>query len=158
MESKEPSFGEKSLQKNEQGGEKNPEKKEECDECEELEPEVIKKQLEKNPAIMRETIMGFMKSGPMMPPFLEKIDGKHITQALSTMDKEMEHEYKDRKWKKCFTAFYVIIGLGVFVYLAHFFVDTNNIDLLKEILKIGGAVVVGAFGGYGMNEVKHKNK
>lgn len=131
-----------------------------CDKdgAKDLTAEVVKEKIEKNPAIIRETIMGFMKSGPMMPPFLDKIDGKHITQALCTMDKEMEYEFTDRKWKKCFTALYVVIGLAVFIYLSCFFVNTNNIDLLKEILKIGGAAIVGAFGGYGLNEARHKKR
>lgn len=143
------------MKDNEESSSKEIEKKE-CDGKEELKPEIIKEQLEKNPSMVREVFMGIMKSGPMMPPFLEKIDGEHITQALCTMDKEIDYEHTDKKWKRFFTAGYVIVGLFVFIYLTHFFVKTNNIDLLKEILKIGGSVIVGGLGGYGINEARHR--
>lgn len=146
---------EKVLQKREQDEEN---KTEECDGREDAESKMLKEHLEKNPSMVREMFMGVMKSGPMMPPFFEKIDGKHITQALCTMDKEIDHEHADRKWKRCFTAGYFIVGLVFFIYLAHFFVNTNNVDLLKEMLKIGGSVVIGGLGGYGINESRRRKE
>jgi len=141
------------LQKNE----KNTEKKESINSEEKingLEPEIMEK-IKQNPSVMKEVFMGIMK-GPMFPPFLEKIEKEHITQALNSMDKELDYEYKDSQSSKKYSAFYVLFGVFAFIYLAHLFINTDNVELLREIVKIGGAVIIGGIGGYGICEAKRK--
>ena len=120
----------------------------------EIEPEIIER-IKQNPSIMKEAFMGIMNE-PMFPPFLEKIEGEHITQALSSMDKELDYEHKDKQSSKKYNTFYLVFGVLAFIYLAHLFINTNNVELLKEIVKIGGAVIVGGIGGYGISEAKQR--
>ncbi len=148
---------EKSLQKNNQDLDKQKSEEKPEDGSGEIKPEVLEK-IKDDPKIVREIMMGFMKSGPSFPPFLEKIDGEHITQALNIMGKELDYNHHDRKHTKWFPPFYVFLGVGVFIFLCCYFVSTDNTDLLKQILQIGLALTAGGFGGYGICEARHRNK
>ena len=110
----------------------------------------------KDPTIIKETFFGMMKGGMSYPPFLDKVDKNHITKALSIMSKEVDNAFKTGKSKRNYTLIYVLIGVALFIFLMIYLVTTNNTEMLTEILKIGGAVVVGGFGGYGISESKHK--
>ena len=120
-----------------------------------IKPEIIEK-IKKNPVVMKEMIMAFMKSGPSYPPFLNKINSEHITQALGMMDKEIDNECDLKKNGRWFTAGYTLLGTFIFVFLVVYFTVTNNVSLLQEVLRIGGAVVVGGIGGYGISEARKK--
>jgi hypothetical protein len=121
----------------------------------EITPEIIEKMARENPSVVREMFMGIMKS-PMYPPFLDKIEKEHISQALNTMDKQVDNDYKDKQSSKKYTVVYVILGIALFVFLTVYFINTNNKDFLMEIIKIIILLGGGGFGGFGISEIRHK--
>lgn len=82
----------------------------------------------------------------------DKITSDHITQYLTSSEKNMENSYKDSKDQRSFIIKITI--LGIIAILAVIYLLKNNLTALQYVLTSIVSVIVGAFGGYGLGKNK----
>jgi|SRR5215213_4902347 len=121
-----------------------------------IEPEV----LEKLPPDARKRLVemnSFMAlSGPMIPPFLKKVNEEHISKVLDISDKDSQRIYDDAQSTKKYILAYVVLSFILFGFLVVYLADKNP-TLLKEILTVLG-IFAGGFGaGYGVKTYKERD-
>lgn len=108
------------------------------------------------PPEVREVVsmMGF--SGPVTPPFLNKVNEEHISKVLEITDKDSQRTYDDAQSSKKYSLAYVVLSFLLFGFVIVFLAD-KNAALLKDILIILG-VFAGGFGaGYGVKAFKDRD-
>lgn len=102
---------------------------------------------EKLPPEIREQLeiqMLSMSSGPMPNPITKHLTPEHVGKALEFTEKRDERLFKNAGFKRRYTLLYIVIGIGLFVFLTLFF-GTKNPALYKDIL----IAALGALGGFG---------
>lgn len=118
-----------------------------------IDPESMAPEFKKVMSVFQASIM----RGGMMPhPLVEKFTPEHISKFLdySKEDDVREHAYKSST--RYFSAFYVLIFIGVFIFLTIFFLQTNNNVLYFDLLKGIGIFLGGFGGGYGFKIFRDK--
>ena len=88
-------------------------------------------------------------AGSLPSPIESKINEKHIDKILEIKERYDERRFKDINQSRRFSFAYVLMGAGLFVFLALFLVGKNT-DLFKEIIKLFIAFVGGMGLGYGI--------
>jgi hypothetical protein len=122
-----------------------------------IEPEV----LDKLPPEARKRLVemnSFMAlSGPMMPPFLKKINEEHISRVLELSDKDSQRAFEDAQSSKKYTLAYVVCSFLLFGFIIVYLADRNPV-LLKDILTVLG-IFAGGFGaGFGLKAFQDRSK
>lgn len=146
-------------------------KKEKPIEAEKIPPELRREEEEKeginaeiledlSPEVKKVVEMGFSMqrySGSMPNPLLSKLNEKHISDIIDIGKQEESNSYKDAQSNKIYNLLYVILGVGVFIFLLVFLVGKDK-DLLMEILKIIVIFGGGFGGGIGYKTYLNKKK
>lgn len=112
------------------------------------------------PEVKKMVEMGFSMqrySGSMPNPLLSKLNEKHISDIIDIGKQEETNTYKDSQSNKVYNLLYVLLGIGVFVFLLVFLVGKDK-DLLMEILKIIVIFGGGFGGGIGYKTYLNKKK
>jgi hypothetical protein len=122
-----------------------------------IEPEV----LEKLPPEARKRLVemnSFMAlSGPMMPPFLKKVNEEHISKVLELSDKESQREFELAQSSKKYNLAYIVLSFLLFGFIIVYLADRNPV-LLKDILTVLG-IFAGGFGsGFGVKAYQDRHK
>lgn len=116
----------------------------------------VPRSIQKLPPEVKEFIsmMGF--SGPVTPPFLNKVNEEHITKVLEITDKDSQRTYDDAQSSKKYSLAYLVLSFLLFGFVIVYLAD-RNATLLRDILVILG-VFAGGFGaGYGVKAYKDKD-
>lgn len=87
--------------------------------------------------------------GPMHHPIFGKFEPKHVTQFLTNVREREQDESHYKKGGRWFRLAYVLIGIGVFVFLTLLLLPDQS-DLYFQILKGIGIFGAGIAGGYGI--------
>lgn len=122
-------------------------------------PEEIDAIVKDMPPEVRQTVrMAMMQTfsrGPAVHPLLEKFTAGHIDKVLDYSQEDDKNEFSLRRSNRYFNLSYVIIGLSVFIFLI-VFLAPQNIDLLKDILKLLVAFIGGVGSGFGLKTYLEK--
>lgn len=92
--------------------------------------------------IFRMAMMGF-SSGPAPHPIFEKMNEEHIHKFLDHTQQDDEHQYMIRRSNRWFNLSYVVLGLGIFLFLIVYLLPDNKeilVDLLKLIVAFAGGL------------------
>lgn len=87
--------------------------------------------------------------GRMPNPIMEKVTDQHIDKLLDAAAKNDERSFENQSTSRKYTAFYVIAGISIFVFLTIFFGTSDKAmykDILEKIIAVGG----GFLGGFGV--------
>jgi hypothetical protein len=95
--------------------------------------------------------------GPLPNPIASKINEKHIDTVLENSEKDSEREFKSGIHQKYFSAFIIIVFVGLFIFLTIWLSEKNK-DLYMDILKIVIGFLGGFGSGYGIKAYRDKNK
>ena len=87
--------------------------------------------------------------GPSYHPIFDKFESEHVSQFLSQSHQREQDEYRFERSNRWFKLVYVLMGLGVFVFMTQLLLP-EHADLYIEILKGLGIFAAGAAGGYGL--------
>lgn len=135
--------------------EKVPGRKEEKEEEKEISTAKI---IEKLPPELREIVeIGFSGismsrySGPIPPQFFNKINENHISKILEIAEKDEERSFEDAKSSRRYTFCYVLLFVGLLVFLTVFLVY-KDVELYKEVFKLIIVYLGGLGSGLGINE------
>jgi hypothetical protein len=102
------------------------------------------------PPQLKKFAMQMMRySGPSYPPFMDKVNEEHISKALSIAEKQLEHEHKSNKSRRCYGLIYTIFLTVSFFVLLGILLYFNKDSLLGQIFT-GLALIVGGLGGGGI--------
>jgi hypothetical protein len=118
-----------------------------------IDPQILEDlppELQKQVALM---ISSSRYQGPMPNPLVEKLNEEHISKIIDASIADDEKNYKFAIIGRRYTLIYVILGVIAFFCLLLFLIDRNP-ELLKDILKMGGAFIGGGAGGYGLRAYK----
>lgn len=101
--------------------------------------------------------MSMHRFGPMLNPLTEKITEKHIDKILDISAKDDERSFVDAALSRWFTLAYVILFLGLFVFLTIFLVGADK-ELYKEAVKLFAVFLGGFGGGFGVKSYMDRGK
>ncbi len=82
-------------------------------------------------------------------PIFDKLTGGHVTKFLDHAHEDNKNEYELNRSNRWFRLVYVLLGMGLFLFLV-VYLGQDNSDLLADIIKIAAAFLGGLGGGYGM--------
>ena len=119
----------------------------------------IVEDLENLPPQLKMVVESSLVRGVSRPysPITEKIDKEIISKVVDSLEKESEREFEDIKASRWFRLGYLILFVGVFIFITVFLVD-KDIEIYREILRIL-AIFGGGFGaGFGLKTYPDKNK
>lgn len=128
-----------------------------------LDPEVVgsKQRADKadsRPAVVLEEIFASFarSSGPVHHPIFDKFESGHVSQFLDQAHEADREERQLRREDRRFRLGYVLIGVGIFVFLTWFLLP-DHAALYLEILKALGIFGAGAAGGYGLRAYQERS-
>jgi hypothetical protein len=105
--------------------------------------------LERVPEPIKALFSSFFASKSVFPPFLEKINEKHIDKVLDYSEKRDERDFKnasqERRYGFLRFLLLTILVVGLVVFLTVYLVDRDK-ELYRDVLRIG----LGAAGGAGL--------
>ncbi|WP_039657570.1 hypothetical protein [Clostridium tyrobutyricum] len=88
-------------------------------------------------------------TSPIPPQIFDKLTGDHINKIIDSTEKSEERDFKLQKRKQNFTTLYVVLGIGVFIFLT-IFLSKDKTSVFLDILKI----LFGFLGGLGLGTYK----
>jgi hypothetical protein len=122
-----------------------------------IEPEVLDKLPPDTKKRLVEMNSFMALSGPLVPPFLKKINEEHISKVLEISDKDSQRAYDDAQATKKYTLAYIVLSFLLFGFIVVYLADRNP-ALLKDILIVLG-IFAGGFGsGFGVKAYQDRNK
>lgn len=98
--------------------------------------------------VMEASFMMQRITGPMYPPFADKIKEEHISRILDITERENELAYKDAQQNKWILLAIVTMFTICFVGMSVFFVNHNKDSLMQDMMKIALSFIGGFGGGY----------
>ena len=130
--------------------EKSPEKKPELDAIDGIPVLGVPSEImEKLPPNVQQQITSLLISqqryGSAPNPLVSKITPEHIDKLIDSSEKDSVREHENRGHDRLAHAFYVVLFLGVFVFLVWFMIDKNK-DLLTELIRY----LLAFAGGFGL--------
>ncbi len=117
--------------------------------------EIVEKLDPKEKKIIRSSFEVMMSSTNMPPyfPLLKKITGEHIDKIIEYSEKDDERGFRFAKISKLYTLIFVILGIGVFIFLTVFLAKDNS-NIFMDIIKVG----LGFLGGFGVGSFFKKTQ
>lgn len=96
-------------------------------------------------------------SGPVPNPIVEKMTSSHITSIIDTISKDEDNSYKLKREGRIYSLIYIVLFLGLLIFLICFLIDKNP-EFLKDFFYKGLIFFGGAGGGYGYKAYLSKKK
>lgn len=127
-----------------------------------LDPEVVGSErrageADSRPEGLQEFAASFARiSGPVYHPIFDKFESKHVSQFLDQTHEADREERQLRREDRRFRFGYVLIGVGIFLFLTWFLLPDHAV-LYLEILKALGIFGAGAAGGYGLRAYQERS-
>ena len=135
-----------------------------------LDPEVVGSEqhadkADSRPAAVVQEIVASVarRSGPVYHPIFDKFESKHVSQFLDQTheadreERQLRREERQlRRGDRWFRLGYVLIGVGIFLFLTRFLLP-DHAALYLEILKALGIFGAGAAGGYGLRAYQERS-
>jgi hypothetical protein len=112
---------------------------------------------EKPPQLQLMEIAMKQFAGPAPAMLIDKMDKEHISKMLDITEAENKRGYDYATSGRKFTVLYVLIGVGVFVFLTCYLAG-RNMDLYKKLLELAVTFFAGVGGGYGLRAFTSRNK
>ena len=127
-----------------------------------LDPEVVGSEqradkADSHPAVFQEFVASVARSsGPAYHPIFDKFESGHVSKFLDQTHEAGREERQIRREDRRFRFGYVLIGVGIFVFLTWFLLP-DHAALYLEILKALGIFGAGAAGGYGLRAYQERS-
>ena len=107
-------------------------------------PESERKAFRQISSFSMSSVFGMPKNNPL----LNKMTPEHISTLLENSDREDERGYKAYKFSNYIRLVFVVIGIGVFIFLVVFLKE--NVSLLNQLLTYTLPFLIGLAGGFGL--------
>ena len=103
----------------------------------------------KGTRLIQEFFASSIRSGPAHHPIFDKFESEHVTQFLKDTSESENSKQQFRSSNRWFRLFYVILGIGVFVFLTRLLMPDQS-ELYFQLLQGLGLFCGGFAGGYGL--------
>ena len=109
-------------------------------------------------AVVEQVAASFIPTiGPTHHPLFDKFDSAHVTQFLDYLHESDKDDRRLQRGNRWFKLGYVLIGVGVFVFLSVLLLPEQS-DLYLDILAGIGLFAAGAGGGYGFKAYRDQHR
>jgi len=108
-------------------------------------PPEVRRDVKRAFQIMMTSSMG----GPSHNPLLDKFKDEHIHKYLDYIQRDDDHLFELRSSSRWFHSFYILLGLGSFLFLVIYLAPLDKV-LLSDIIKILVSFAGGLGSGFGL--------
>ena len=106
---------------------------------------------------MIEQIAASVESRPIFNPVLKQVTSGHLSQILENDFKLRRDESQHRTSERWFRLFYVMLGIGIFVFLTLTLLPDHS-DLFFKLVQGVGIFSAGFAGGYGVKTYQDRRQ